>query len=250
MKSKIEKLLITSQVPNHVAIIMDANGRWASKRGLSRIRGHQEGMESVKSVVKSARELGIKAITLYAFSVQNWMRPKAEVKALMKLLKDYLIKEGDKLSEKGIRLNAIGRLDDLPEDVCVVLDDIMEETLHNRDMVLTLALSYGGREEIVDAARSIISRGDITAESINELDISNYLYTKDLPELDLLIRTSGEMRISNFLLWQIAYSEIYVTSTLWPDFRKRHLIKALLHYQNTERRFGLTSDQIRKREVL
>ncbi|GBD39246.1 Ditrans,polycis-undecaprenyl-diphosphate synthase ((2E,6E)-farnesyl-diphosphate specific) [bacterium HR37] len=249
MKGKLQSLLDKEKLPRHIVIIMDGNGRWANRKGLDRISGHREGMKAVRSVVKAARELGIKSVTLYAFSAQNWKRPKEEVNALMELLRQYLIKEGDKLVKEEIRLNAIGRLRELPSDVYKVLIDTMEKTKHCKEMILTLALSYGGREEIVDAVRKILSRGDISPEDINEESFSQFLYTVDLPEPDLLIRTSGEMRLSNFLLWQLAYTEIYVTKTLWPDFRKRHLIKAILNYQNRERRFGLTSDQIKKRHI-
>jgi undecaprenyl diphosphate synthase len=249
MKGKLESTLIKSGLPEHVVIIMDGNGRWAHRKGLDRISGHREGMKSVKSVVRAARELGIKAITLYAFSAQNWKRPKSEVDALMELLKHYLVKEGDTLIEKGIRLNAIGRLWELPYDVYQTLMESMDKTSKCREMTLTLALSYGGREEIIDAVKKIISKVHISPDNLNEETFSQFLYTADLPEPDLLIRTSGEMRISNFLLWQLAYTEIYVTKTLWPDFRKRHLIKALLNYQSRERRFGLTSEQIRKRKA-
>ncbi|HXG31094.1 MAG TPA: isoprenyl transferase [Thermodesulfobacteriota bacterium] len=249
MKGKAESLIDINNIPKHVVIIMDGNGRWARRKGLDRISGHREGMKSVKAVVKAARELGIKAVTLYAFSAQNWRRPKDEVDALMELLKQYLIKEGDTLLEKEIRLNAIGRLWELPPDVHQVLMETIDKTKDCRGMTLTLALSYGGREEIVDAIKKLISNGDVSVEGLNEESFSKLLYTADLSEPDLLIRTSGEMRLSNFLLWQLAYTEIYVTKTLWPDFRKRHLVKAILNYQNRERRFGLTSDQIKKRKV-
>ncbi|HSE83046.1 MAG TPA: isoprenyl transferase [Thermodesulfobacteriota bacterium] len=249
MKGKLESALIKSELPKHIVIIMDGNGRWAHRKGLDRISGHREGMKSVRSVVRAAKELGIKAITLYAFSAQNWKRPKSEVDALMELLKHYLLKEGDTLIEKGIRLNAIGRLWELPYDVYQTLMESMDKTNKCREMTLTLALSYGGREEIIDAVKKIISKVHISPENLNEETFSQFLYTADLPEPDLLIRTSGEMRISNFLLWQLAYTEIYVTKTPWPDFRKRHLIKALLNYQSRERRFGLTSEQIRKRKA-
>ena len=248
MKGKVESLLTQGKLPRHIVVIMDGNGRWANRKGLDRISGHKEGMKSVKSVVKASRELGIKAITLYAFSVQNWNRPKSEVEALMELLKEYLIKEGNRLVEKEIKLNAIGRLWELPSDVYEVLVQAMEKTKLCKEMTLTLALSYGGREEIIDAIKKIISDG-ISPEDLDEDSFSKFLYTSNLPEPDLLIRTSGEIRLSNFLLWQLAYTEIYVTKTLWPDFKKKHLIRALINYQNRERRFGLTSDQIRKREV-
>jgi len=248
MKGKVESLLTQGKLPRHIVVIMDGNGRWANRKGFDRISGHKEGMKSVKSVVKASRELGIKAVTLYAFSAQNWNRPKSEVEALMELLKEYLIKEGNRLVEKEIKLNAIGRLWELPSDVYEVLVQAMEKTKLCKEMTLTLALSYGGREEIIDAIKKIISDG-ISPEDLDEDSFSKFLYTSNLPEPDLLIRTSGEIRLSNFLLWQLAYTEIYVTKTLWPDFKKKHLIRALINYQNRERRFGLTSDQIRKREV-
>ncbi len=248
-KSKLEDMLVRSKLPRHVGIIMDGNGRWACRKGLDRISGHREGMKAAKAVVKAARDLGIEALTLFAFSIQNWQRPESEVRALMELLKEYIYAEGDMLTENGIRLNAIGRLDELPRDVRAALYDLMAETRRSKDMVLTLALSYGGREEIVDAARRALADGVDPAE-LDERRFANYLYTHDLPDLDLIIRTSGEMRISNFMLWQSAYAELYVTSALWPDFRRRHLVKALLHYQSRERRFGLTSEQIRKRKTV
>ena len=248
MKGKVESLLTQGKLPRHIVVIMDGNGRWANRKGFDRISGHKEGMKSVKSVVKASRELGIKAVTLYAFSAQNWNRPKSEVEALMELLKEYLIKEGNRLVEKEIKLNAIGRLWELPSDVYEVLVQAMEKTKLCKEMTLTLALSYGGREEIIDAIKKIISDG-ISPENLDEDSFSKFLYTSNLPEPDLLIRTSGEIRLSNYLLWQLAYTEIYVTKTLWPDFKKKHLIRALINYQNRERRFGLTSDQIRKREV-
>lgn len=246
MRSKLESRLIQSRLPRHIAIIMDGNGRWASRKGLDRIGGHQEGMKSVISVIKSAQDLGIKAVTLYAFSTQNWQRPEAEVLALMELLKHYLLKEGDRLVEMGTRLNPIGRLDELPPDVLEVLMNLKKRTRRCKKLILTLALSYGAREEIVDAVNSLVQGRCSPGDRVTEQDIDAHLYTADLPELDLLIRTSGEMRLSNFLLWQMAYAEIYVTATLWPDFRRRHLVRALLHYQERERRFGQTSEQLRK----
>lgn len=250
MKGKLESYVDPKKLPEHVVIIMDGNGRWAKKKNLDRISGHREGMKSVRAVVKGAKDLGIKHITLYAFSAQNWSRPKKEVKALMELLRQYLLKEGDKLSENNVRLNAIGRLHELPEDVYEVLTQTMEKTRHCKDLTLTLALSYGGREEIVDAVKKIASNGKLSPEKIDQTNFSNYLYTGDLPEPDLLIRTSGEMRLSNFMLWQLAYTEIYVTKTLWPNFRKRHLVKAILNYQRRERRFGLTGEQVKKRDII
>lgn len=249
MRIKLESRIDKTNIPTHIAIIMDGNGRWAERKGIDRISGHREGMKSVRSVVKAANELGIRLVTLYAFSEQNWKRPKVEVDALMELLKQYLLREGNRLVKNGIRLNAIGRLWELPKDVFLVLMETIEMTKECNSLILTLALSYGGREEIVDAVKEIISGGNILPDDLNEQIFSSYLYTVDLPEPDLLIRTSGEFRLSNFLLWQLAYTEIYVTKTLWPDFRKKHLIKALINYQSRERRFGLTSDQTGKRKV-
>ncbi|MDA2918162.1 isoprenyl transferase [Desulfobacterota bacterium AH_259_B03_O07] len=249
MKGKHESYLDKSNLPDHIAIIMDGNGRWAKRKGIDRLSGHREGMKSVRTVVNAARELGIGFVTLFAFSEQNWHRPKSEVHALMELLKQFLIKENSRLLENGIKLNAIGRLRELPPDVNQVLNDTIELTKNCNMLTLTLALSYGGREEIIDAVKKIVSSGNLASHDVNELSFSQYLYTVDLKEPDLLIRTSGEFRISNFLLWQLAYTEIYVTKTLWPDFRRRHLIKAILNFQNRERRFGLTSDQTRKRKV-
>jgi len=249
MRKKLTSNLDKAKIPEHIAMIMDGNGRWAKRKGIDRISGHKEGMKSVRSVVKAANELGIRLVTLFAFSEQNWKRPKVEVDALMELLKQYLLKERKRLVQNGIRLNAIGRLWELPKDVFLVLMETIEMTKKCNSLILTLALSYGGREEIVDAVKEIISRRDIIPDEINEQNFSSYLYTVDLPEPDLLIRTSGEFRLSNFLLWQLAYTEIYFTKTLWPDFRKKHLIKALLNYQRRERRFGLTSDQTGRRKV-
>lgn len=238
----IGKQLNTEKLPNHIVIIMDGNGRWAKQRNLDRLSGHKQGMKSVSLVVKAAREIGIKFITLFAFSAQNWNRPENEVVALMKLLKQYLISEGTELIKQDIRLNAIGRLNELPNDVFDVLQQVIDKTSRCDGMTLTLALSYGGREEIVDAVNKIINKNNVKA--VDENYFCNFLYTKGLPEPDLLIRTSGEMRLSNFLLWQLAYTEIYVTKTLWPNFRKRHLLMALSNFQKRERRFGLTSDQL------
>lgn len=235
------------RLPKHVVIIMDGNGRWAERKNLSRIAGHREGIKSVSSIVEAGREVGLKYITLFAFSAQNWNRPKKEVIALMELLKQYLIEEGERLVEQDIKLNAIGRLYQLPDDVLETLESIINKTKDCKTMTLTLALSYGGREEIVDTLKTLIKKG-IDPDNINEETISRNLYTADIPDPDLLIRTSGEMRISNFLLWQLAYTEIYVTKTLWPNFRKRHLIKAIQNYQNRERRYGLTGKQIKKRD--
>ncbi len=236
---------IPSSVPKHVVIIMDGNGRWARRKNLERIDGHREGIKSTKSVVSEAIEIGIKYLTLYAFSAQNWKRPKDEVFSLMNLLRYYLENEAQNLLSQNIRLNAIGKLSNLPPDIGDLLDDVMKMTKHCDLLTLTLALSYGGREEIVSAVNHIIHsdrKGTIT-----EQDFEQYLYTSELPEPDLLIRTGGEMRLSNFLLWQLAYSEMYVTKTLWPNFRKRHLRKAIENYCDRERRFGLTGEQIQSR---
>jgi undecaprenyl diphosphate synthase len=228
---------------------MDGNGRWAKKRSLNRIRGHREGAESVRNIVRACREIGIEVLTLYAFSTENWQRPRQEISALMSLLKGFLRSELAEMMENGIRLNTIGQIERFPDHVLTVLRQVMDETRKNSGMILTLALSYGGREEIVAAARKVVAEvqaGRLQAEEITKEVFSKYLYTEGMPEPDLLIRTSGEMRISNFLLWQIAYTEIYVTDTLWPDFRREELIQILHDYQKRERRFGVTGDQIKK----
>jgi undecaprenyl diphosphate synthase len=230
---------------------MDGNGRWAKQKNLSRISGHMKGVDAVKEVVTACRELGIKVLTLYAFSIENWKRPAEEVTALMKLLREYLIKESEEMIQNNIRLNAIGRLEDLPPDVQDVLKETMEKTEKCDGMTLNLALSYGGRSEILHAIQEILSdfrKGRIRSEEMNIQRFSQYLWTKGLPDPDLLIRTSGELRVSNFLLWQIAYTELYVTETLWPDFDRRELLKAIADYQSRERRFGMTSEQLNGRE--
>ncbi len=244
---RAKRIINKRNVPGHVAVIMDGNGRWAEDRNLERIDGHKEGMKSVNSIVKASKEIGIKYITLFAFSAQNWKRSEKEVVALMDMLKHFLLQEHPKLVERDIRLNAIGRLTQLPEEVRGVLDEVVKNTRKCKSMVLTLALSYGGREEIVDVAKSIAKK-KCKPGSIDEKMIVRHLYTSDLPDPDLLIRTSGEMRISNFLLWQSAYAEIYITKTLWPNFRKKHFVNAIINYQNRERRFGFTGSQIRKKD--
>jgi undecaprenyl diphosphate synthase len=239
--------LIKERLPRHVAIIMDGNGRWARQKSLDRIEGHIKGIEAVRAVVTASRELGIAFLTLYAFSIENWRRPGNEISALMGLLQTYLRAELDEMLENNIRLRAIGDLDSLPPDARATLFETLEKTAHCDTMVLTLALSYSGRDEILRAVRRLVAEeknGGIRPDEISEQVLSNYLSTKDIPDPDLLIRTSGEFRISNFLLWQIAYTEIYVTKTLWPDFGKEDLIKALLDYQSRQRRFGLTSEQL------
>lgn len=226
---------------------MDGNGRWAKKRGLDRIAGHRKGIESVRDIVKTSRELGIKWLTLYAFSEENWKRPKHEVKALMDLLNRFLKNELKEMHDNGIRLSCIGQTEKLSPEVQRTLWRAIEKTAHNNDMILTLALSYGGRQEIVWAVKNILKKIEQGALSINRITeecLSNHLYTTDIPDPDLLIRTSGEYRVSNFLLWQIAYTEIFITPTLWPDFRRERYLEALLDYQKRERRFGSTEEQI------
>ncbi len=239
------------KLPQHIAIIMDGNGRWAKKKSLSRIKGHMKGVDAVREVVTACRELGIKVLTLYAFSVENWKRPKEEVDALMKLLKEYLLKETDEMLKNNIRLRAIGRISDLPPEVQETLAWSIKKTEQCSGMILNLALSYGGRSEILNAVQGIVSdlqKGKIKLEELTPQRFSNYLWTHEIPDPDLLIRTSGEFRISNFLLWQIAYTELYVTETLWPDFNRDQLLKAIAVYQSRERRFGLTSEQLNGRE--
>jgi len=235
------------KLPHHIAIIMDGNGRWAKKKSLSRIRGHIKGVSAVREVVTGCRELGIKVLTLYAFSIENWRRPAEEVKALMTLLEEYLHKEAKEMVRNNIRLRAIGRLEDLPSNVQKTLRETIKRTEGCDGMILNLALSYGGRSEVLHAVHAILSdfqKGNIKLEEITIQRFSQYLWTRGIPDPDLLIRTSGECRISNFLLWQIAYTELYVTDTLWPDFDRAELIKAIADYQSRERRFGLTSEQL------
>ena len=233
--------LDTTKLPAHVAIIMDGNGRWAKKRLLNRINGHKKGSDTVRSVVRTCREIGISYLTLYAFSTENWQRPKTEVEALMTLLKDFLHSEQKEMVENNIRLCVIGQVDRLPEKVQQALQQTMSATKDNSAMTLILALSYGSRAEIVRMVQEVakqIKHGEIDLDSITAELIADHLYTRDIPDPDLLIRTSGEMRISNFLLWQIAYTEIFVTPTLWPDFSRDELLEILKDYQNRERRFG------------
>jgi undecaprenyl diphosphate synthase len=237
--SELEAAVRARPLPRHVAIIMDGNGRWAEQRGLPRVAGHREGAESVREVTRTARRIGIQALTLYTFSVENWGRPEPEVLALMKLLVEFLEGERAEMMENGIRLNAIGELDRLPGPVRRKLDEVLAETAVNTGMTLTLALSYGSRQEIVAAARKAAGRGAaLTAE-----DLEAGLWTAGLPELDLLVRTSGERRISNFLLWQCAYAELHFADELWPDFRGRQFLAAVADYQGRQRRFGLTGAQ-------
>jgi undecaprenyl diphosphate synthase len=243
LKEQINK----EKIPNHVAIIMDGNGRWAKQQGFMRVIGHENGTKSVRQTVEASAELGIKNLTLYAFSTENWNRPKLEVQTLMKLLVKSLKKEIKTLQDNNIKLSAIGNLNDLPKKAHQELLDVIEKTKNNTNMTLTLALSYGSREEIVNVIKELslkVKNNIISAESIDESIINKHLYTQNLPDVDLLIRTSGEQRISNFLLWQIAYAELYFTDILWPDFKKEDLYEALINYQNRERRFGKTSEQL------
>ena len=243
----LKDLIDTSKLPNHIAIIMDGNGRWAKQKGLVRVLGHESGTKAVRETVETCAEIGIKHLTLYAFSTENWNRPKLEVQTLMKLLVKSLKKEIKTLQENGIKLTAIGCLNDLPKKAFDELEFVKEKTKNNTHMTLTLALSYGSREALVNVVKELsfkVKNNIISTESIDESIINKHLYTQNLPDVDLLIRTSGEQRISNFLLWQIAYAELYFTNVLWPDFKKENLIEAIKDYQNRERRFGKTSEQL------
>jgi undecaprenyl diphosphate synthase len=244
----IEPPLNRDRIPRHVAIIMDGNGRWAQARGISRNEGHKKGLDALRTVIRAANDLGIRWLTLYAFSLENWNRPKLEVASLMGLLERYLELEIDEVMETGIRLRAIGRPDRLPKRLRAKVDRAIERTQGNSNMTLVFALSYGGRSEIVDAARKLLREaelGKIDPESLDEKTFAAYLYDPEVPDPDLLIRTGAELRVSNFLLWQIAYTEIYSTDVMWPDFGERELIDAVRDYQSRERRFGLTSEQVR-----
>lgn len=240
-EAKMLSQIDQTRLPNHVGIIMDGNGRWAKMRGKPRLFGHKEGAESVRAILDTFARLEIKAVTLYAFSTENWKRPEDEVKGLMKMLKHYIRKEIDEVDKNKIRFKAIGKIDDLAKDVQAEIKDAEAKTAGNTGTKLSVALNYGGRAEIVEACRKAfrkLSKNGGSIEDFNEEDIEKNLYTQGLPEVDLLIRTSGEMRISNFLLWQIAYSEIYVTETLFPDFRLKEIFKAILEFQKRDRRFG------------
>ena len=225
------------RLPAHIAVIMDGNGRWAAKRHLPRVEGHRAGIDAVRDTVETAARLGLRVLTLYAFSVENWKRPASEVGVLMRLLKRYLRSELDTLLTNDIRFQVIGRMEELSPDIQDELRAAVERTAGSTGMLFNIALNYGGRAEIVDAARRAIESG-IRPEQLDEERFAGFLYTAGQPDPDLLIRTSGEMRVSNYLLWQIAYAEIYVTETLWPDFRRRHLIEGVLAYQKRERRYG------------
>ena len=236
------------RLPKHVAIIMDGNGRWAKKQGFLRAFGHESGTKSVKEIIKASVEIGIENLTLYAFSTENWNRPKLEVDTLMKVLINALKKEVDTLQKHNIKLNAIGNLEMLPKTAQNQLLEVINLTKNNNTMTLTLALSYGSREELTNAVRIIsekVKNNIISIDAIDDSIINEHLYTHNLPDVDLVIRTSGEHRISNFLLWQIAYAELYFTDILWPDFKEQDLYEAILSYQKRERRFGKTSEQIK-----
>jgi undecaprenyl diphosphate synthase len=238
---------VDRRLPRHVAIIMDGNGRWAQRRKLPRADGHRAGAESVRDIVRAGRQVGLEALTLYAFSSENWQRPLDEVEALMWLLRDYLIDERPEIMDNDIRLRAIGRIDRLPDHVRDPLDGLIRDSAGNRTMTLTLALSYGGRDSILDAGRAAaaaIAAGRLEARALDEAAFTALLPTADLPPLDLLIRTSGERRLSNFLLWEAAYAELYFDETLWPDFRRQQLYAALDDYARRQRRFGKTGDQL------
>ena len=244
-----EQRLRPDSIPRHVAVIMDGNGRWAESRGLSRIEVHREGIEAVRAAVRSAHELGVSVLTLYAFSLENWNRPKSEVDELMRLLARYLDSEMEEVMRNGIQVRAIGRHDLLPSSVAKKIDESVLRTRDNREMQLVFGISYGGRAEIVDAARKLLHDaevGNIDPTRLDEKTFAAYLYDPEIPDPDLLIRTGAELRVSNFLLWQIAYTEIYSTEVMWPDFRKTHLVDAILEYQRRERRFGMTGAQVRR----
>jgi undecaprenyl diphosphate synthase len=236
-----------ARVPNHVAIIMDGNGRWAKQHGELRVVGHSNGVRSVRDTLVGATEIGVKFLTLYAFSTENWNRPRAEVDALMDLLVNTLMSELDSLHENGVRLNAIGDLDSLPASCQATLQEAIRQTAKNDRITLTLALSYSSRWELVNMVKRVaqaVKDGRLAVDDIDDQVVSDHLTTVGMPDPELLIRTSGEQRISNFLLWQIAYAELWFSPVLWPDFRREHLYRAVLDYQNRERRFGLTSEQL------
>lgn len=249
-KIKQDDLKISGEIPNHVAIIMDGNGRWAKSKNLSRVFGHNEGVNSARDIVEASGQLGIKYLTLYTFSTENWKRPKMEVALLMKLLIRSIRSETDRLNQNDVRLIATGDLENLPDKVMKELQDAMDRTKDNKLMTLNLALSYSGRWDIVNAVKKIVkeqNEGKIDLEDINEKTFPEYLATNDIPDPDLLIRTGGEFRISNFLLWQLAYSEIYIDNNYWPDFKRVQYYKAISEFQKRERRFGLVSEQLKKK---
>jgi undecaprenyl diphosphate synthase len=238
----------TENIPKHLAIIMDGNGRWAKQKGFLRTLGHESGSKSVKIIIQECLDLGVEYLTLYAFSTENWNRPKLEVDTLMRVLINSLKKELKTMQDGNIKMNAIGNIDKLPKKAQIQLNDVIDKTKDNTKMTLTLALSYGSREELVNVVKIIsdkVKNNIISIDSIDDSIINEHLYTHNLPDVDLLIRTSGEHRISNFLLWQIAYAELYFTDVLWPDFKEKDLHEAIISYQKRERRFGKTSEQIK-----
>ncbi|MFZ1519876.1 MAG: isoprenyl transferase [Ignavibacteriaceae bacterium] len=246
-----DELKKSGEIPNHIAIIMDGNGRWAKKRGLPRVAGHKRGVDTVKEIVEACAEIGVKYLTLYTFSTENWKRPKEEVSTLMRLLLKSLRDKVNELNDNDIRLTTIGNTESLPLEVQKQLNSDIERTKHNKKMVLNLALSYSGRWELLEAIKKIADlskEGKIVSDQIDENLVSTYLTTKNIPDPDLVIRTSGEFRVSNFLLWQIAYSEFIITETLWPDFSKYNLYEAIKIFQKRERRFGKVSEQLKKNE--
>lgn len=238
---ELASLISAEKLPRHVAVIMDGNGRWARKRGLPRIAGHRAGMNTLKEIITCSHELGIKVLTLFAFSTENWKRPSWEVDFLMRLPEEYLQKELKPLMEKNVVIKVMGDLDRLPEITKRVIQHALNSTKDNSGMILNFAINYGGRNEIINAVKKIsekVKEGTLQVDEISEDLFARYLYTRDLPEPDLLIRPSGELRISNFLLWQLAYTELWFTKILWPDFKREHFLKAILDYQRRERRFG------------
>ncbi len=246
-EQKLKSKIIPKTVPEHIAIIMDGNGRWAKKRGLPRVAGHQQGVKTVRRVVEACGDLKVKVLTLYTFSTENWRRPEEEVSALMKLLLMTLRREIDDLMKNNVKLSTIGELDLLPADAAAGIREGVERTRNNTGLILNLALSYGSREEMLQAVRQLAHRvreGNLDPEQISKQVLEEALYTAGMPDPDLLIRTSGEMRLSNFLLWQMAYTEIFITDTLWPDFQKIHLYEAIIAFQRRERRFGRVSEQL------
>lgn len=252
IKDELEIQVRSGEIPGHIAVIMDGNGRWANNKGRMRVFGHKAGVESVRNITETCAELGVRYLTLYAFSTENWARPTSEVNALMRILFRSLRNETERLNENNIRLITIGETEKLPQSCRYELARAMERTQHNTGMVLCLALSYSGRWDIAQATRTIaekVSSGELNASEIGEETIAAHLSTAGIPDPDLIIRTSGEHRISNFLLWQLAYSEWVITDTLWPDFRKQQLLQAVAAFQHRERRFGMTSDQIRPTTV-
>ena len=245
--ASLQEQIDLTRLPRHIAIIMDGNGRWAKKSFLARVEGHREGVKTVDRVVSLCAKLHVEALTLYSFSDENWNRPSTEVAALMKILDYYLHKELDRMKRENIRFNTIGRCEELPQDIRNLIDETKEATKNNTGLTLTLALSYGSRKEILEAVKKTAAKvrdGSLRVEDIDFPEFESHLYTRDLPEPDLLIRTSGEMRISNFLLYQIAYTELHFTNVLWPDFSEDDLLKAIIDFQKRERRFGLIKEQI------